>query len=150
LSFLGLVAPGLVFQLLRERRRALRSETAFREASRVALTSFLFTSMSLTILAAVRALWPPAAPDVGRWLREGTHYFTVEYSLVVRTLLIEVAVACLLAVFADWLLKGRAHGRIVGSSIWFLLLRRERPKGKIPWLHLRLNEGTDFFGNLAW
>lgn len=41
-AFLALVAPGIVFELRRERRRARRAETAFREAARVALGSLAF------------------------------------------------------------------------------------------------------------
>ena len=57
LAFLVFVAPGLCFELLRERRRPALEQTAFREASRIALTSLLFSGAALVVVVAVVAGW---------------------------------------------------------------------------------------------
>jgi hypothetical protein len=54
-SFLALVAPGIVFELLRERRRAGARESAFHEASRVAVSSLAFTLAATMILLGLHA-----------------------------------------------------------------------------------------------
>jgi hypothetical protein len=64
-GFLFLVAPGLVFEIRRERRRPVLEETTFREVSRTALASLVFSVLALAILAWVRAKWPESMPDPG-------------------------------------------------------------------------------------
>jgi hypothetical protein len=49
-AFLFLVAPGILFELRRERRRPGRKETAFREAARTALASLLFSVAAVLVL----------------------------------------------------------------------------------------------------
>jgi hypothetical protein len=71
-------------------------------------------------------------------------------SVVTQALLFGVLIACSLAVIFNWPLKGRARGQLTESSIWFQLLRVDRPKRKAPWLHLHLKDGTEFLGNLAY
>jgi Family of unknown function (DUF6338) len=55
LAFPALVAPGIVFENLRERRRPSIEQTTFREISGIALASLYFTVLSLTLLAGLRA-----------------------------------------------------------------------------------------------
>jgi uncharacterized protein DUF6338 len=149
LAFLGLIAPGLLFELRRERRRPIIEETAFREASRVALTSLAFTLSSLALLAVVRARRPELMPDPGAWLEQGHRYVNEHYRLIARTFLIEIAIAAALALLADWLLSGTARGRIVPGSLWFHLLRMQRPENTVPWIHARLKDETEFWGYLG-
>ena len=94
LAFLGLIAPGLVFELLREHRRPQIKESSFREAGRIALTSLLFTLSGLAILSIIRVVWPEQMPDPGRWLREGARYMTENYRLVARALVLQLVLAC--------------------------------------------------------
>jgi uncharacterized membrane protein SpoIIM required for sporulation len=51
-AFLFLVAPGILFELRRERRRPGRKETAFREAARTALAGLLFSVAAVLVLRA--------------------------------------------------------------------------------------------------
>jgi hypothetical protein len=149
LAFLGLIAPGLIFELRRERRRPTIEETAFREASRVALTSLAFTLSALALLAVVRARRPELMPDPGAWLKQGHRYVNEHYRLIARTFLIEISIAAGLALLTDWLLAGTARGRIVPGSLWFHLLRMQRPDNTVPWLHARLKDETEFWGYLG-
>lgn len=148
LAFLALVAPGLVYQLRRESVRASVAETAFREASRVALVSFVLSAAALAALAVVRLIHPAWMPDPGEWLRSGNSYVVRHYRLVVRTAVLAVATSCLLALAADLVQRrfGSAHGNVSKTSIWFRVLRDERPPHRVPWVHLHLKSGADYWG----
>src|SRR6476620_7509987 len=74
LVFLAFIAPGLSFELLRERRRPSIEETAFREASRIALTSVLFSGCALVLLGVIRAVHTSWLVDPGAWLVGGNAY----------------------------------------------------------------------------
>jgi hypothetical protein len=54
-GFLFFVAPGLVWELTRERREPPREGSTFRDASRVALASVVFTTAGVGIIAIGRA-----------------------------------------------------------------------------------------------
>jgi hypothetical protein len=145
-AFLGFVAPGLAFELLREKRRPSIEETAFREASRIALTSLVFTAASVLLLAAVRHFRSSVVVDPARWILYGSRYVHGNLELVATTLLLELAIALILAVLLDWLLRQSAPGRIVPGSIWFQLFRQGCPEGATPWLHLKLKDETEVWG----
>ena len=97
IGFLFLVAPGIVFEMVQERRRPTLEQSPFREASRVALASLLFSLLALLALAALRTWLPASMPDAGRWLRQGGRYFAANYRLVASFLLAELALAVTLA-----------------------------------------------------
>jgi hypothetical protein len=145
-AFLGFVAPGLAFELLREKRRPSIEETAFREASRIALTSLLFTAASLLLLVTVRHFRNSVVVDPVKWLRYGNRYVNDNLGLVAVTLLLELVIALSLAVLLDFLLRKSAPGRIVPGSIWFQLFRQGCPAGATPWLHLKLKDETEVWG----
>jgi hypothetical protein len=146
LAFLGLVAPGVAFELLRERRRPTIEETAFREASRIALTSLVFTLGAGTILVLAHLAGAPFVANPGEWLRRGNAYAHDNLGLVSFTLLLQVALALALAVLADWAFRRSAPGHVVPGSIWFQLFRSRRPDGATPWVHLRLTDETEIWG----
>lgn len=149
-AFLLLVAPGLSFEILRERRRPSLEETAFREASRIALTSLVFTGAAVLLLAIVRALWPEAMPDPGRWLREKQAYVQEEYRLIGRFFLIELVLALTGAFIADRIFINRAKGKIFSGSVWYHVLRRDRPRGQLPWISVQLKDKTQIAGFLQY
>lgn len=148
LAFLGLVAPGLLYQMRRETRRAAIADTAFREASRVALTSLVFTVAGFGVLSIVRAARSGWVADPTAWLRQGHAYFVDHYRLVLQTAVIEVGCACLLAVIADAVVRRvvPGQGEVSKTSVWFQVLRADRPAGKVPWLHVHLKTGADYWG----
>jgi Family of unknown function (DUF6338) len=146
LAFLGLVAPGLAFQLLRDRRRPSIEETAFREATRVALTSLVFTVAALGLLALLQNTGGLVMPDVAQWMRRGNAYLHDNLGLVSRALLLELVIALSLVAVVDWILRRSAPGRIVPGSIWFQLFRQRCPDGTTPWLHVKLEDDTEVWG----
>ncbi len=92
LGLLGCVAPGLVFQLRRERYTPQQVETSLREASRVALTSLLFTTASLALVVWLSSVWT-ALPNFAEWLRQGQKYLPDHYAAVAAFFVLEVGVA---------------------------------------------------------
>ena len=147
-AFLLLVAPGLFFEILREKRRPTIEETAFREASRTAFTSLIFTGVALALLAALRLWRPDLLPDPGRWLREKGRYLEAHYRLIAAFAVVELLLALALALTADRLLRRRATGEIVPGGIWFQILRVDRPKNKVPWVSVQLTDKTQIAGFL--
>jgi hypothetical protein len=151
-AFLGLIAPGLVFQLRRESRQAALKETPFREASHVALWSFGLSSAAFGALALLRWIKPGWMPDAGEWLRSGNVYFVDHYRLVIRAAVIHVGVACSLAVLLDHLIRKMrpGQGTVSKTSVWFQVLRADRPAGTVPWVHIRLKDQGDFWGYVGY
>jgi hypothetical protein len=146
LAFLALIVPGLAFELLRERRRPFIEETAFREASRIALTSVIFTGSSVLVVTAISALKPSWFSDPAQWLKDGQLYLQAHLGLAVRTVAVVVLLSLALAVLTDLLLRRSAPGRIVAGSVWFAVFRQHRPAGSTPWVHLRLSDETEIWG----
>jgi hypothetical protein len=147
LAFLVFVAPGLTYQLVRERRVPSYDETAFRETSRVALTSLIFSLAAISLLAAASTK-TTALPDLAAWYSTGNTYVKEHFSQVVLALVTQVALACLLAGLSARLLTLKSEATLSRKGPWFLMFREEKPKGTVPWLHVRMDDDTDVWGYL--
>ncbi|WP_330271081.1 DUF6338 family protein [Lentzea sp. NBC_00516] len=153
-SFLALVAPGIVFELLREQRRAGPKETVFREASRVALSSLAFTVASTAILLGVHALaakwfgWKLFA-DLNAVVAK-PDYVKQNVALLGYSAVAELVLACLLALAFDAVLaRRRRQPRSLGKqSAWVKVFREDRPPNALCWVHVMLEDGSSFFGFL--
>jgi hypothetical protein len=148
LGFLAFLAPGILFELRRERRRPGIQETALREASRIGLISLVITLAALAILAAVRLVRPDWVADFRLWYATGAEYVSSNFRLVVQTLLAQVVLALLLVLLTDaWLSWKRAErARIVSGGLWFQALRQDVPPNCSVWAHVKLVDGTKFWG----
>ncbi len=147
-AFLGLVAPGLFFQMLREKRRPALSESAFREASHVALTSLVFTTVSVLALATVSRLRPGILPDLAQWVSSGDKYAAPHLWLIVWGLTVEVTFACFLAFCTHKYLERSdtaVHG-IVHGDIWNPLFASDLPADSVAWLKVELTSGQSYWG----
>lgn len=148
-AFLGFVAPGLVFQLLRERARPALTETTFREISRVALTSLIFTTVSVGTISYIAKRRTSLFASISDWLTHGNVYVGQNPILVSRTLLAVVATSTLLAALAhaliEWVAK-KSDQRIVKTSVWYQLFIEDVPKGKAPWVGMKLADGSHAWG----
>lgn len=148
-AFLGLVAPGLVFQLLRERARPALEESTFREASRVALTSLLFTTISILTLALVSAILPRAFVNLPDWIQLQSEYVGNHLWLVAWSVLAEVGLACIIAwlaaaALAKWVDDPSVkHSK---TSLWHLALLASRPDGKVAWVAAELTDEVKVWG----
>ena len=148
-AFLALVAPGIVFELRRERRRGGHRESVFREASRVALGSLVFSLVAMWVLIGLEAAGVPFA-DIVAWSTSGSAYVPQHLFIIVWTALAELALACGAAVTVDLLLArfGREPATVRKLSAWTETLRRDCPPTAVPWVHVYLADGCSFFGAL--
>jgi hypothetical protein len=138
LAFLGLVAPGIVFQMMRERARPATEETAFREASRVTLTSLLFTLLSFAVLVGLWKVKPSWLANIEQWLKPKSDYGRTHIALIAWSMGLELAIACILAGLASLVLNRLHAGKVIKRSLWYQVLKEERPASEVTWAHLEV------------
>jgi hypothetical protein len=150
LLFFLLVAPGLLFDLLSDRRRAGFSESAFREVARIVLGSLAFSGFAFALLAIVRIVQPAWMPDPKRLLDPQDSYATDHYRLILRTLVLQGSLA-LTAAWAWHLLLARKQGgaTIRQVSAWTQVFKRDCPKGHDAYVRVRLEGGVIYSGLVA-
>ncbi len=149
--FLLLVAPGLLFDLLSERWRAGISESAFREASRVVLASFILSSVGLGVVGIIRTFAPSLMPSPRELILHGNAYIGVHYALIIQALAVQSAVAFGLAFLAHLYLSQSHQGPPMRAvSTWHQVLREECPAGYVPYVRLRMSDGHVFFGHVGY
>jgi hypothetical protein len=150
LLFFLLVAPGLLFDLLSERRRAGFSESGFREVSRVVLGSLAFSGFAFALLAIVRIVHPAWMPDPRRLLDPQDPYAREQYALILRTLVLQESLA--LAAAWAWhmiLAKKQGGATIRPISAWTQVFKRDCPKGHDAYVRVRLAGGVIYSGLVA-
>jgi Family of unknown function (DUF6338) len=147
LAFLGLVAPGLVFQLYRETYLPRSERTPFREVSYVVLVSLVCSAAAVGILVALAQGWPSAFPNVHDWIT-GRDYVADNWGLLARTGVSEVLLASLLAILAARVLdRKRNKRRLSDQSSWWTVFREIERDGE-NYLCVRLRNGAQYFGSL--
>lgn len=150
LAFLTLVAPGIVYQMVIERRLPSTKESAFREASVVALASLVFTLAALIILTLLRTVVPAAILDISLWVRQGNQYLADSLLIVAASLALQVIIACGFAAGAALLQTSKSQALISREGAWYKVFLKDRPPGTRPWVHLRLKDKTEFWGELRY
>jgi hypothetical protein len=147
-AFLGLVAPGLVYRMVRERRAPSGVESAFREASVVVFASLIFSALSVFLLALMSLVVPTAFVDLQAWVDRGGDYVGAHLWLAATSALIEVGLACVLAYIAGRHLNfdGDEEAPIVRTSVWFRRFQAGVPKGQVAWTSVELTDGTRLWG----
>jgi len=149
LFFVLLVAPGLLFELLSERRRAGVPESAFREISRVVLASLGFSGLALGILAIVRAVHPAWMPSPAMLFGSPGTYLARHYGFVLWALVAEGLLA-LGAVGLAHLALARIQGAAIRPvSTWRQVFRRDCPEGCDVFVRVRLSNGIVYAGAVA-
>lgn len=149
LFFVLLVAPGLLFELLSERRRAGIPESAFREISRVVLASLAFSGLALGILAIVRTVHPAWMPDPAMLFATSGTYLAGHYQLVLWALVAEGFLALGAVGLAHWLLARRQGAAIRQVSTWRQVFRLDCPEGCDVFVRVRLTNGFIYSGAVA-
>ncbi|MFJ4097833.1 DUF6338 family protein [Amycolatopsis japonica] len=147
-AFLGLVAPGLVFELTRERKRLHAPCSTFREASRVALASFSLILGAATIQAAAWKVFPGLSINLSEWLRNGGAYTQEHITRITGNLIFTTATACTLALIVAQAVSAikRETASLSNGNPWQEALRSDRPRDSNAWAHVQLQDGTAFFG----
>jgi hypothetical protein len=146
LAFLLLIAPGIVYRIVRDRFFPQRQESAFTEISRVAITSLLFSVMAFGIMWLLKERTKLALPDLNAWFDEGAKYAASNLLRVVVGLCGQLVIACGFAAVYAWLTTPIAAARYRNNTILGSVLRRYVPSGYFPWLHIVLDDGTEFWG----
>ncbi|GAA3840820.1 hypothetical protein GCM10022226_74120 [Sphaerisporangium flaviroseum] len=148
--FILVIAPGLLFDLLSERRRAGRSESSFREISRVVLASLVFTGLAIMILLAVRVRLPDLLADPERWLREGTPYAMANLHRIMGSLATEMVISLGMVIIVHLVLSWRQGGATIAPvSTWTQVFKRECPKGHEAHVRVSLTSGAVYTGLVA-
>jgi hypothetical protein len=142
------VAPGLLFDLLSQRRRVGVMESTFREISRVVLTSLIFSGGAAVVLATVRTVRPEWMPDPRHLITgKDVHYLETHYRLILRTLLLQVVLSLAAASGCHAVLARRqGQAKIRPVLAWTRVLRTEKPKGHNAFVRVRLSSGAVYTG----
>jgi Family of unknown function (DUF6338) len=146
LLFVVLVAPGLLFDLLSDRRRGGFPESTFREISRVVLASFFFSVLAFGVLVVLRTVEPGWTPDPRRLLGSSGTYVPDQYRLIFRALLIQAGLALLFALLAHLGLAHKQGAGIRKASAWTQIFKTNRPAGSAPYARVRLKSGYVYTG----
>lgn len=147
LLFIALVAPGLLFDQLSERRLVRAKESAFREVSRIVVASLVFsgTAIVVTILAhALQSRWFQSRwfLDLAPAIRGGWGYVNEHLGQATTTLVLGICIAMLLAAITNWLM-GNGAPKLQQQSAWSLVLKpKGLPAGWAPYAHVTLNDGS--------
>lgn len=147
--FLLLVTPDIAFELLWQRTRPRRDESAFIEIGRVLLTGVVFSGSALAAVTAVAAFVPGAAIDLVALVRDGSDHVEREPALVLRSATAVLVLALLVAAAAHALLTPEAARRIADETAWHTAFARMAGPGVRAFLSVQLKDGTTITGNSA-
>ena len=148
LLFLFVISPGILFDLLEQRRRARYVESAFQETGRVVFGSIAFTALAVAILLFVRLAVPNWLPDPAGLITGGTAYLAEHYGLVFAAIAVELVLAHGAAVALHFILSAKSGGDTIRSvSIWSSVLK-PKPKHHLVFVRLRLNDGVVYVGQV--
>lgn len=138
--FALLIAPGLTFTLLANRRRPVIERSTFEEISRTVLASAGFTAV-----AALAWSWAWVLLTAGLPAEPDLYALLPVYALTAATAL----TACFLAYVADRILARRGPGAdLRPASAWYLTFRQFRAPGHQTLVNVTMKDGTAWVGRL--
>lgn len=144
-----LVAPGLLFDLLRERRLPTVQESAFRESSRVVLSGVIFNVLAVLVLRGVAIAGGPPTPDGRLWVADPRSYVVMNFDLVKRFIILELLLSLVFAFVTHVLLMRGAITRIKPVTGWHNAIRGDAPAGSTPAARVKLDDGTVYVGAIG-
>jgi hypothetical protein len=123
-----------------------RTESAFREVSRVVLASLAFTAGGAAAVIGCHAVWPTAFPALDELLIDPA-YDRDQLRQVVTAAVVGAVVALVLAGLAHWVLAWKtAATRLRPVSLWAQAFREDCPPGTQPHAWVRVADGTMYVG----
>ena len=151
LFFFLFVAPGALFLLLSKRRRTTIADSAFLEISRIVLASLAFSGAAFLVLAVVHQARPDWLPQPRRLLGSSSQeYFRDRYGLVLWTVVLGAALACLFAWAWHRNLAISEGGETIRHiSAWTQVLRDEQPEDHFVFVRVRLDDGVIYLGRVV-
>lgn len=150
-GLLLIIGPGLVFHNVREHYRPTAERSALHEGASIALASLIFTAGVAGVLALGRLRWPDLIADPRLLLVEGKQYVAAELPLVSASILTLVLMSTGLAAIAAlaWFRRSGGGNIHPNSTGWYELFRNHAPKNANSMLRVRLADGTEYRGLLA-
>jgi hypothetical protein len=151
LGFFLVVAPGLIFERLRERQHPTAERSVFRETSDVALASLIFGVVALAILGGIKVIWPTTLPDPKLWLLEGSSYVATHLHEVAAFFGGWIAISFLSAFGGAKTLSRAPDVQIDPHTTgWFEVFRKQRPTGTIPMALVALEDRSAYVGEVVY
>ena len=150
LFFFLFVAPGTLFLILSKRRRTAIADSAFVEISRIVLASLAFSGLAFLVLALVylkRSEWLPSPRQLLG--KDSAAYFRDRYGLVLWTIVVGAALACIFAWLWHLFLSARQGGATIRHvSAWTQVLKEDQPDGYMVLVRVRLDDGLIYLGRV--
>lgn len=144
--FLLLVAPGITYELLRQRTQLPRGESTFIEISRVLLFGVVYSGAAILPIALIAAIEPRSVVDLSAWVRDGDAYVADHIHIVGWTLILELALASLLAIAASDLGAHSPVRLMHDGNLWHALTQTWAGRGVETYLDVRMKDGTSIVG----
>ncbi|SNT61906.1 hypothetical protein SAMN05216276_108615 [Streptosporangium subroseum] len=142
LLLLALV-PGWLYLRLRERLRPRSGATGLNELIEILAVGLVTTGVAaFLLLIAVPHSWLPFLVDVQAWAKSGTGYLRQNVHLAANSIASILLVASSIACGLYLLNRRRVPAEFEPQGgVWVHSLGA-RPRGTVPWVGLRLNDGT--------
>lgn len=150
LAFLLFVAPGIVFDLLSRHRRTEVDESSFREASRVALSSLVFSLPASALVVLVSTQLDRVTRAAHRLASGNAVLISADGLVILLVMLAELALACLFAVITHLALRASAKSSDIELiSAWTRVFRRDCPAGHDAYVRVKLTSGSVWTGRVV-
>lgn len=170
LLFVLFVVPGMLFELLRQRRRLPFEQTSLEEASRIILWSVVFDAVGIGVVTGVSRLHPSYVVSPAAVSRFGASaYWRSHYMAVVLTVTLVCLIGSCVAGLVHrslnhperkgWALKAQRrlegylrHGdgqRIEHAPVWQEMFRNKRPTGMETAVTVIKKDGSMWMGLLG-
>jgi hypothetical protein len=147
--FLAIVAPGICYELLQQRRHFPRQESAFVEVGRILFSGTLISALTLLLLGLVKLWSPRSMVDAPALVLQGVPYFGHHIALVGWTAVLELLTSTLLAVVFSDVRTGKAARPIQPIDPWHALAERYVKPGIKVNVRVRLKSGLEIAGRYA-
>jgi hypothetical protein len=146
LAFVLFIVPGLVFELIRDRKRVSIERSTFRELAWVILVGLAASTVSVLILSGVRKIGRGTMPDVGSWIASPRPYFQHHYALIVGDIAVEVLLASVLAALVGFAMQRKPVFRTLPDpALWLAFNKGISAKGE-PYVTIKQEDGSVLTG----